>query len=266
MRLISIALLSLVSALCAAAQTPTITEGGVLNGASFAKGQAVSPGELVSIFGTDLASSTAQADSVPLSTTLANVNVSFNGVAAPLLYVSPTQINAQMPWDALPSGINAGVADVVVTRAGVKSAAQMVQVRPSAPGIFSIPPGAGYAIAINADGSVAAPPGAIPGIATRPAKVGDVIMILATGLGPVDSPISNGAASSDKLRRTTTTPVVLIGGQPAQVLFSGLSPQFTGVNQVNVVVPDVTAGDKLPLQMQMDGVTTTDQVVIAVTR
>ncbi len=266
MRLIPTALLTFAVVTCAAAQTPMVADGGVLNGASFAKGQAVSPGELVSIFGTDLASSTAQADSVPLSTSLANVNVSFNGVAAPLLYVSPTQINAQMPWDVMPSGITAGTADVVVTRAGVKSAAQMVQVRASSPGVFSIPQGAGYAIAINADGSVAAPAGAIPGITTRPAKVGDVVIILATGLGPVDSPIANGAASSDKLRHTTTTPTVLIGGQPAQVLFSGLSPQFTGVNQLNVMVPDVTAGDKVPLQLQMDGLTTTDQVVIAVTR
>lgn len=266
MRLILIALLSFAIATCATGQTPTVADGGVLNGASFAKGQAVSPGELVSIFGTDLASSTAQADSVPLSTSLANVNVSFNGVAAPLLYVSPTQINAQMPWDVMPSGITAGTADVVVTRGGVKSAAQMVQVRPSAPGIFSIPPGAGYAIAINADGSVAAPAGAISGITTRPAKVGDVVIILATGLGPVDSPIANGAASTDKLRRTTTTPTVLIGGQPAQLLFSGLSPQFTGVNQLNVMVPDVTAGDKVPVQIQMDGIITTDQVVMAVTR
>ena len=254
------------AAAVAAAQTPAVADGGVLNAASFSKGQAVSAGSLVSIFGSDLAAGLAQADSVPLSTSIANVSVTFNGIPAPLLFVSATQINAEMPWDVLPAGVTNGVADVVVTRNGVKSSAVMVQIAASTPGIFSIPPGAGYAIAINPDGSLAAPDGAIPGYPAHPAKIGDTLVVLATGLGAVDSAIANGAASSDQLRRVVNAPGVFVASQPAQLAFAGLSPQFPGVNQLNVVVPSVTPGSALPMQLEVGGVRTTDQVTIAVTR
>ena len=264
MRFFHVVLTGAVLATALVAQVPAVADGGVLNAASFAKGTPVSPGSLVSIFGTELAAGLAQADSVPLSTTLADVKVTFNGIPAPLQFVSQNQINAEMPWDVLPKGVSSGVADVVVTRGGKASAAMMVQIGPSMPGIFSIPPGAGYAIAINPDGSLAAPNGAIPGFPTHPAKVGDPVILLATGLGAVDVPVANGAGSSDKIRRTVITPGVFIGGQAASVGFSGLSPQFPGVNQLNVVVPSVTSGDKLPVQLEVSSVRTTDQVIMAV--
>jgi uncharacterized protein (TIGR03437 family) len=266
MRWIRPAVFMAIFAASVAAQGPVVVEGGVLNAASFVKGEPVSPGSLVSIFGSNLASGLAEADSVPLSTSLSNVSVTFNGVPAPLQFVSPEQVNAQLPWDVLPEGISSGVADVVVTREGVPSAAIMIQVGPSAPGIFSIPPGAGYAIAINPDGSLAAPEGAIPGFPAHPARIGDPLIVLATGVGAVDSPLPSGAASADQIRRTVITPGVFIGGQAAQVPFSGLSPQFPGVNQLNIVVPDVTAGDALPIQLDVAGTRTTDQVTIAVIR
>jgi uncharacterized protein (TIGR03437 family) len=259
-----LALCVVLAAMSALAQTPNITQGGVLNAASFAKDRPISPGSLVSIFGSDLAAGLAQADSVPLSTSLAGVSVTFNGVPAPLLFVSGNQVNVQAPWDVLPAGVTSGVADVVVTRNGVQSQAAMVQIAPSTPGIFSIPPGAGNAVAINQDGSIAAPANSIPGYPTHPTKVGDTLLVLATGLGAVDSPIENGHDSSDKIRRTVITPGVFIASQPAQVPFSGLTPQFPGVNQLNVVVPSVTPGNALPIQLEVDGVRTTDQVTIAV--
>ncbi len=266
MRLSRVALIGAALSAGLFAQIPSVADGGVLNAASFAKGQAVSAGSLVSIFGSQLAAGLAQADSVPLTTTLTDVSVTFNGVPAPLQFVSPDQINAQMPWNVLPDGVTTGVADVVVTRGGNKSAAMMVQIGPSTPGLFSIPPGAGYAIAINADGSLAAPDGAIPGFPTHPARVGDTLILLGTGLGGVDSPLANGAASADKLRKAVIQPGVFIAGQAAQVGFAGLSPQFPGVNQLNVVVPSVTPGNSLPIQLDVSGVRSSDQVVIAVTQ
>src|SRR5436305_13290330 len=98
------------------AQVPVVADGGVLNGASFARGQAVAPGSIVSIFGTELATSLAQADTVPLSNSLGGVSVTFNGVPAPLYFVSAGQINAQIPWNVIPNGISSGTADIVVTR------------------------------------------------------------------------------------------------------------------------------------------------------
>src|SRR5207253_277077 len=120
------------------AQMPIIVDGGVLNGASFAKGQPVSPGSLVSLFGTDLAASLAQADSVPLSTAIGGVSVTFNGIKAPLDFVSPGQINAQVPWEiAPPDGASADV-NIVVNRGSLSSAATSVHLTSAAPGLFMI--------------------------------------------------------------------------------------------------------------------------------
>src|SRR5438132_579480 len=193
--------LLLVLTLCIAAhsQTPSVTPGGVINAASGAAvTDPVAPGSLVSIFGSNLASGLAQADSIPLSTSLNNVSVTFNNIPAPLLFVSGGQINAQLPWNVLGSGTT-GTANVVVTRSGQPSAAQSVPIGPFSPGIFAVN---NIAIAINPDGTVAAAAGAIPGLNTRPAKIGDPggLVILCTGLGSVDSAPANGAASLDKLR------------------------------------------------------------------
>ncbi len=242
-------------------QTPAVSAGGVSNAANGLS--TVAPGSLVSIYGTELASGLAQADSIPLSNTLNNVSVTFNGVPAPLLFVSTGQINAQLPWNVLSSGTT-GTVNVVVTRNNQPSAGQSVTVGPFSPGIFAI---GNIAVAINPDGSIAAPAGAIPGIATKPAKIGDPggLVILCTGLGAVDSPVANGAASLDKLRTATTTPTVLIGNKAAQVVFAGLSPQFVGVNQINVAIPPGTpTGDAVSLQISLGSVTTSASITIAV--
>lgn len=246
------------------AQTPAVVPGGVLNGASFTKGQGVAPGSLVSIFGSELSAGLTQNDTVPLSKSLSNVSVTFNNIPAGLYFVSPGQINAQIPWDVLPAGTTSGSLNVVVTRNGVASQPQLLDVVPVAPGIFYLPEAGGWAIAINSDGSLAAPANAIPGIATHPAGAGDGIAILATGLGAVDSTIANGANSLDKLRNTVVKPVVLVAGVSAPLAFSGLSPQFPGVNQVNFAVPSGIAAGTVPLQLQAGGITTTDAVKIAV--
>ena len=88
------------------AQTPSVTAGGILNSASFDKTMPVTPGSLISIFGSNIAATTTTADSIPLSTQLGNVSVTVNGVAAPLNGVFHTssfdQINAQLPWEVQP--------------------------------------------------------------------------------------------------------------------------------------------------------------------
>ena len=244
---------------------PTVFNGGVINGASYVPGQAVAPGSLVAIYGTNLATATVPGDTVPLSDLINGTSVTFNGIAAPLLFVSSGQINAQMPWEALGPNAASGTVNVVVTNGTVPSAPVSVPLVPIAPGIYSIPTGAGYAVAVNnADSSLAAPAGAIPGVFSHPANVGDAIILYANGLGPLDAPITDGAASSDMTRNALTTPTLLLGGVQANVFFAGLAPQFPGVNQINFFVPQVMAGNSIPLQLQTGGVTTTDQVVMAV--
>jgi uncharacterized protein (TIGR03437 family) len=251
------------AAVSAYAQTPAVSSGGVSNAANGLG--TVTPGSLVSIYGSELAGGLAQADTIPLATSMSDVSVTFNGVPAPLLFVSGGQINAQLPWNVLSSG-TVGTASVVVTRNNQASAPQSLQVGPFSPGIFAI---GNIAVAINSDGSIAAPAGSIPGIATKPAKIGDPggLVILCTGLGAVDPPAVNGADSLDALRTATTTPTVLIGGKAATVVFAGMSPQFVGVNQINVAVPSGTpTGDAVSLQLSLGGMTTTATVTIAVSQ
>jgi uncharacterized protein (TIGR03437 family) len=244
---------------------PAVFNGGVLNAGSYAVGQPVAPGSLVAIYGSNLSTATVSGDTVPLSNQINGTSVTFNGIPAPLLFVSSGQINAQMPWELLNPDATSGTANIVVTNGTTSSAPVTVQLAQIAPGIYSIPAGAGYAVAVNnADGSLAAPAGAIAGIVSHPANVGDAIILYANGLGPLDSPDADGAASLDMLRRTLTTSTLLLGGVQANVFFSGLSPNFPGVNQVNFFVPQVPAGNSIPLQLQAGGITSTDQVVMAV--
>lgn len=260
---LSTVMLLATAAASAYAQTPAVSPGGVINAANGIS--PVTPGSLVSIYGSNLAGGLAQADTIPLSTTLSTVSVTFNGVPAPLLFVSSGQINAQLPWNTLSSG-TVGSASVVVTRNNQASAPQSVQVGPFSPGIFAI---GNIAVAINPDGSIAAPAGSIPGIATKPAKIADPggLAILCTGLGAVDPPAVNGANSLGALRTATTTPTVLIGGKTAQVIFAGLSPQFVGVNQINVAIPSGTpTGDAVSLQLSLGSVITSAAITIAVSQ
>jgi uncharacterized protein (TIGR03437 family) len=262
MRAFFVLTLALFSLSFAAFAQPSVAAGGVLNGASFATGQPVAPGSLVSIFGTSLASGTAAAATVPLSTLLGNVQVTFNNIAAPLNYVSGGQINAQLPFELTGSS----TAQVVVMNGSVSSEPQTVQLASIAPGIFYF--GSGQAIAYgNTNYTFAAAPGSIPGLTTQPAKIGDpqTLVILCTGLGPVSPPIATGAGDPTTIHNTTTNPVVLVGNVQAQVVFSGILPGFPGVYQVNIIIqPGTPTGNAIPLQIQMGGITTSNQITIAV--
>lgn len=270
MKQLSLLLFVLVGAVISLAQTPTVVDGGVLNGASFAKGQPVSPGGLVSIFGTGLVSKLATADTIPLSTSLGGVTVTFSDLPpAPLLAVIPgvpgqsaDQINVQLPWEI---GSGTGVVSVMVTTPNGTSAPVAVDFAPSMPGIFSSSAGGQlYAIAVNSSDSSLAWPQSLASSRSHPAKAGDVLIIYATGLGAVDhQPVDGGIPSV--LANTIVTPTVLFGGVAGDVQFSGLAPQFVGVNQLNVQVPTgVTAGSAVPLQIMVNGVTSTNQVVVAI--
>jgi len=232
----------------------------VVNAAGLGHSTTIAPGSLISIFGTGLASTLAIASSVPLSTSLADVDsVTINGTPAHLLFVSDRQINAQAPWQLGPGAVN-----VVVTRAGVSSQPVSAQVNPFSPALYGFNMGTAQAIAVNIDGSIAAPAGAIQGVTSHPAAAGDTLVFYASGLGAVDQPPADGAASLDELRSTTTMPTVLLGNVPSQVAFSGLSPQFVGVYQLNVVVPTgPSPGDAVPAQIQIGGVNSADSLTIA---
>jgi uncharacterized protein (TIGR03437 family) len=217
---------------------PGVSADGVVNAASFAPRANLATGGIGALFGTGLASSTAVATAVPLPANLGGATVLVNGIPAPLFFVSPGQINFQMPWEvAGPSGI---ATTLTVTVEGVTSSAATVSLR-ATPGIFSLnQTGSGQgAILIATTGEIAAPSGSVPGRAARPVRRGEYISIYCTGLGAVTNPPATGAvASGNPLSTTTTTPTVSIGGRQATVSFSGLAPGFVGLYQINAQAPE----------------------------
>lgn len=253
-------------------QAPSVSQGGVVNGASFSIDQPdkrVAPGSIISIFGTNLASTPALADSIPISTSLGDVkSVTFNGVSAPIIAVGSQQINVQLPWElTAPSSGISNVAVVVTRHSAGASAPVQTPIGQYSPGIFTAHAnGAGQALALIApDNAIAAPAGSIPGRKTRPAKPGDVIQIYATGLGPVASHPKDGESVPGAASTTIVKPVVTFDGITGEVGFSGLAPGFVGLYQVNVTVPTAApTGDAVPLQIEIGGVTSTKQVVIAI--
>jgi uncharacterized protein (TIGR03437 family) len=223
-----------------AVSAPMIGQNGIVDGAGFAS--AISSGGISSLFGTNLAASTASAAAVPLPTTLAGTQVLVNGVAAPLFYVSPTQINFQMPAESVGASVS-----VVVVSAGINSLNATVNIAAAGPGIFTATSnGQGQGAILNQDYSANS--------AQNPAAAGSVIQIFATGLGLTNPSMAAGQpASSSPLANTVSTPVVTINGVAASVGFSGLAPGFVGLYQVNVTVPPGTPSGAATLQIQING-------------
>ena len=259
-------LIAALSTLPVPGQAPAINPGGVVDAASFAVGRPVSAGNIVAIFGSNLASQVATADTVPWSSTLSNVSVTFNGITAPLQFVAPGQINAQIPWNVLPAGTS-GTVNAVVTSQGVPSAPQAVAINAFAPGVYTYN---NHAVAINIQdptsaryGSFAAPTGTVGSYPAFPAQVNDLLLVYAGGLGQVDNPPANGNAPTTTVN-TLQLPTVLVNNIPAHVSFSGLAPGFPGINQINVQVPQVASGSALPFQVQTGGLTSTSTANIAV--
>jgi uncharacterized protein (TIGR03437 family) len=232
-----------------------------VNGASFVPQGPMSPALIGSIFGTKLARAAAQAQSLPLPTTLSGVTVRINDAAAPLFYVSPTQINFQVPWEVL----GQTQASVTVTVNYVTSAPWSGTLAPATPGIFSInQQGSGQgAILMANSGALAAAAASLPG--ARPAQRGEYISIYCTGLGPVtNQPASGAAAQAAPLSTTLSTPVATIGGVPAAVSYAGLAPGFVGLYQVNAQVPaNSPVGAAVPVTITLGGVAS-NSVTVAV--
>jgi uncharacterized protein (TIGR03437 family) len=239
----------------------------VVNAASYLGG-GVAPGEIVTIFGSAMGTS----DLVPLrlteggklATTLAETRILFNGVPAPLLYVTDKQSSAIVPY---------GVAgrpsvDVQVEYRGVRSDVMSVPVLATRPGIFSLDgSGQGQAAILNEDGSLNS--------AFNPAQRGSIISIFATGGGEADPGVVDGQIVSDILPRTRSRVSVFfdlgnnehqVEAKQAEVLYAGgVSGSVAGLLQVNVRVPAnaVDTGDAVPFVLIIGSHWTGYQVTIA---
>lgn len=205
---------------------PTLPNSGLVNAASFS--HTVAPGSIASMFGTNFANSTGAASVKPLPDTLSGVSILVNNNPAPLIFVNQLQANFQIPFETQP-----GTATVVVIANGLESQAAMVNVSAVEPGIFET--GTNQAVVLNPDNSLAD--------SASPAKVGSVVVMYVTGLGPLDHPLPTGSpASSNPLSNATVVPTVTIGGANAVVQFAGMSPGFVGLGQINMVIPKLANG------------------------
>jgi trimeric autotransporter adhesin len=226
--------------------SPAARISSVVNAATLQPG--ISPGAMVSILGSNLSTApvTAQYDATGLYATDARKYqgsrtpdaVTFNGIAAPLLYISQSQINAVVPY----SVAGQKTVDVVVRHDDLSSPAFSVPVADTSPGIFTTTQsGSGQGAILNSDGSVNS--------LDNPAPRGSIVQIFGTGAGvwnqtPQDgsvvlSALLLGGPPGQPLMRPLAPVSLSIGGQPAEIRYAGPAGNaVSGALQVNAVVPD----------------------------
>jgi len=249
----------------AMAQQPVIKVDGVVNAASFAAFSDIASGAIISIFGQNLASATIVAGTSPLPYTLGGTSVTVNGVPAPLFYVSPTQINFQVPSRLVKEGQTQPVSrfPVLVTTAVSSSQGVLVNDLNDAFGIFTQQAsgcGKGAVQNVGSDGSVTLNSYVLS------ASPGSFVSVFGTGLGSVYFPPAEGTPATDNsLSRSTFQPGSRIGlagffqALPT-IVFAGRAPGLIGVDQINLQIPkDAPEGCDVPLTIS--GVTSTSQPV-----
>jgi uncharacterized protein (TIGR03437 family) len=254
----------------------------VVSNATFANPGIASPGSIATLFANGVGTSSNQTTIFP-GTTAEGVEVTFNGIAAPLFHVigagSQAQVDLLVPAN-LPTS---GTVNVQLTTSTAFYANYSLTMAPSNPGFYRIQDPkmttrenviaqfngtAGLALPVSTTAALGLPActsGINPlTVCGRPATIGDYLVLYATGLGlttpggdPNGQPLANGSVppiDGSVLYETPTTPVVTIGGIPAKVLFSGLAPGYPGEYEIVVQVPTgVTSGDDISMSVSILG-------------
>ncbi len=233
-----------------ATATPSIASHGVIMASAFGGYRTAAPVAFVEIYGSDLAGTTrgwTGSDFVngAAPTMLDNVSVTIGGVPAYVSYVSPTQVNVEVP-DGVPLG---GADAVVLTYNAQQSVASQILVTNLqggilAPASFDVN-GKQYAVAYHADNSFVTN-GTVPGVQGTPAKVGETIVFYGLGFGPVTQSTAEYAGQIAAGQTSLQNPVTFLfnGAFEVTPVYQGLSPGLTGVDQFNVTVPQgLPAGD-----------------------
>jgi uncharacterized protein (TIGR03437 family) len=213
-------------------------------------GTDIAPGGLISIYGSQLSPVNMASSEIPLPTALANSCLSVDGLPVPILFVSPNQVNAQMPFQAI------GDVTLILRTPGGQSDNYNLVIEPNAPSVFlsGVGPGVNVPTVVrNDDNELVTPSHPIH------RKSGTALVIYLTGLGPTAPAVGSGQpAPAGTLAYTLTQPTVTLGGVSLPVLFSGLAPGLVGVDQINVSVPfDVPDGMSVPLVITQGDASTT---------
>ena len=250
--------------------TPVIRMSqGVISASAYGGFSALAPGTWMEIYGKNLANVETQGwgaadfkgNTGP--TTLAGTTVTIGGQAAFIDYVSPGQVNAQVP-----SNIPPGSQPVIVTTPGGASVAYSITVNVTEPGllapaVFNLQAGQYVAALFSDNVTFDLPPGALAGVASARARPGDTLVFYGVGFGTVtpDNPAGQIETQANSLNGGFQ---VSFGGTPAKVSFAGLTGGYLGLYQFNVVVPNVAAGDAVPLTFSLGGTPGPQKLLIAI--
>jgi uncharacterized protein (TIGR03437 family) len=230
------------------AARPFLFAESLTDAASFQFGVPVAPGTLVSVFGENLNPASDVPKSLPLPERLGEVEVRLNDEKIPLLFAGPGQVNAQIPYGLVPDGEY----QLEVRRGTAIATPQPVVIAQARPGVFTVDQsgqGQGHIYRALADGSQRLAD------AAGPAAAGEVLVIYCNGLGLTNPAVTAGAPAPVSPLAVTANPVtVTIGGQAAAIAFAGLAPGFTGLYQINAVVPGgVAPGGAVPVVITVAG-------------
>jgi len=247
---------------------PVIKAGGVVSASAFGAFSPVAQRSWIEIYGSNLAgSSRAWAgddfNGIKAPTSLDGVKVTIGGRAAFVAYVSPTQLNVQVP-----ANVAAGPQELTVTTPAGTSVPYTVTISATQPGLYA-PPSLKvgerqYVGALFSDNTTyVLPAGAVEGITSRPAHPGETIVLYGVGFGPVVPIVDAGEIAQQ--RTALAKPLeIRFGETPATVSYAGLAPGTVGLYQFNVVVPSMADSDAVPLTFTLDGVSGTQTLYTAV--
>jgi uncharacterized protein (TIGR03437 family) len=221
---------------------PYISPAGILNGVGQTPSTAVAPGSIISIFGQNLAPSVHVGPVNPLSQTIEGTTVTVNDLILPLMFVSPQQINAQ-----LPSSLAAGDYTLQIQNAGQPNISGTFLVARNAPGLFyQTTDSVNYAMALHADGSMVT--------TSSPAAAGETISLLGTGFGPYQQTVLDGFFPPNPAPPVQDAVLLSVGGvNPTSTTTA--APGFTAVDMTQFQVPSgLGGGTSLPVLVTINGV------------
>jgi uncharacterized protein (TIGR03437 family) len=223
-------------------KVPFIAPAGVQNAAASTPSSKVAPGSIIAIYGQSLAPSLEVGPVNPLQQAINGVTVSVNDMILPLLFVSPGQINAQVPWE-LPDGNYT----MEIHSLGQPDVTGTFSVARNAPGLFTqTVDSIQYAIAFHDDGSLITP--------SSPAKSGETVALLGTGLGPFKGELIDGFFPSDPPPVLSDSVKITAGTHSPTTVWAGAAPGYTGLALAKFEVPTGATAATLPVTISVNGV------------
>jgi uncharacterized protein (TIGR03437 family) len=247
-------------------QPPSVS--GIASASAFGDFAAAAPGSWIEIYGSNLASvqrswTGADFSGANAPTSLSGTSVTVGGLPAYVDFVSGYQVNVQIP-----SGVGAGPQPVVVKTGAGSTTPVNLAIDSTKPGLLAtsafIVNNRQYVDALFANSSTyVLPPGTITGVTSQRPQPGQIITLYGVGFGPVTPAVAAGqiVAQTDSLAGQLA---VYFNGIQAQVTYDGLVPGSIGLYQINVVVPNISASDIVPLTFTLNGVAGTQTLYTVV--